>query len=202
MTTEETLKALGLDRLPDPRYEVSEGPKLPTGTELVNFRKALMCVDALETAAFSHYIPDSIVIDQRIDTRAFKKGYSEAICIPAYGPIPGVARKTTHATGITTHGDRHNRFLWLANDLKGYYDYKGAKACSPPLLASTHNMLILLFKFDFEMREDLTSETQSRMAVLTDSPAQKLEHGTISRDEFNSGIKGPDAIISIEGENR
>ena len=131
------LKELHLERIPQPRFEVPvPRASIEDGASLINHRKAMACVDALDTAAFERFIPDGITIDQTLDARTFIPGWSFAICVPTDRPAP-VNRKVTYATGITEHINRENQFIELAIWLKRAYTEYGARSMSAPLIWRT-----------------------------------------------------------------
>lgn len=134
--SKEILEELHLERVPEPRYDVPI-PRSPEEVQAsVNHRKAVACVDPLETAAFERFIPDGVVIDQTIDSRSFAPGCTFAVCVPTERPAP-VNEKITAATGITNEINRQNHFLELAIWIKRAYDEYGATGMSAPLVFRT-----------------------------------------------------------------
>lgn len=133
----EALEDLGLSEPPKPRWETTAGFSDLNARELVNFKKALACVDPLDTAAFEHYIPSGVVVDKAIDTRAFTRGWSRAIVIPTDVAIPS-GPLVERATGIGTEPNARNHYLFLAIEVKRHYDELGAKAMGPPLVFRTN----------------------------------------------------------------
>lgn len=135
------LKELHLERIPQPRYDVPiPRASIEDGTALINHKKAMSCVDVLETAAFERYIPNAIIIDKSLDARVFIPGWSYAICVPTDRPTP-VNSKVTTATGITSQINRENHFLELAVCLQRAYDEYAARGMSPPLIWRTSGAL-------------------------------------------------------------
>jgi hypothetical protein len=130
----EALDDLGLSEEPAQRWETTPG--IPDLGGLVQFKKALSCIDPLDTAAFEHYIPDSVVIDQAIDTRAYVRGWSRAIVIPTDVPIP-TGPMVTRSTGIYSEPTAPNHYRWLALEVKRHFDELGARAIGPPLIFRT-----------------------------------------------------------------
>ncbi|HXU01446.1 MAG TPA: hypothetical protein VN903_10655, partial [Polyangia bacterium] len=57
---------MGLDKAPTPRYDDIPKPNQNIGG-LIQFRKSLMLVDTLRTAAFHKYLNDALFIDQTMD---------------------------------------------------------------------------------------------------------------------------------------
>jgi len=130
---EEIKRKLGVDRLPDPRLPVPHELPTPGKGDLVNYRKALELVDIIETAAFEKYLPDDVVIDQTVDTRAFDPGSTRAISIRTDMPIPSNYR-IFRSTGIGREPNSHNYYLWMAQEIKRHVLELGACAISRPYI--------------------------------------------------------------------
>jgi hypothetical protein len=137
--TADLLRELRLDRIPEPR----EAVPMPRATirdsgEIINFRKALACVDALETAAFTRYIPDGVDVDQKISTKTFVPGWSQAFMVPTDRPVP-MNEKVAAAlrVNITDASTKAAYFAELGAQLGRYCSEFGVRRISPPLVFST-----------------------------------------------------------------
>lgn len=130
------LNDLNLARIPTPRMEVPTPRDTADASATVNFKKALRCVDPILTARFSNYVPGKIVIDQSIDTRNFKPGWSFAICIPTDVPPPSTPAVLA-STGISSEMTLENFLIELAIWLERAYLEYGARKMSPPLIFQT-----------------------------------------------------------------
>jgi hypothetical protein len=144
MTPERRLEVaaeLGMDQIPIPRYEdLPEVTDAAWATEKYNFQKALQCVDAVASAAFMGYVERlGLPIDQAMDPRQFKRGWSQALQLDTSRPIP-VNAKVTAATGITKTRCEANWYGWLALNIKWTFDESGARAISPVLMARTEGI--------------------------------------------------------------
>ena len=131
------LKELHLERIPTPRMEVPiPRASMANAGQLVNFKKALSCVDPIETAAFERFLPGDVKIDQSLPNRHFVPGWSYALCVPTDTPLP-VNERITFATGAGSQPNRENCFVELAIGLRrAYYEY-GARGMSQPLVWRT-----------------------------------------------------------------
>lgn len=131
------LKELKLERIPVPRCETpTPRASISDAAAIINHRKALAFVDALETAAFERYIPDGIVINTDLDAHFYVPSWTYAVCVPTDRPAP-VTPQVTLATGITGEINRQNQFLELALAIKRAYDEYGARGMSKPLIWRT-----------------------------------------------------------------
>lgn len=133
----EVVKELGFASMPVPRYEdLPKTHDVSAVQEKWNFMKALTCVDVLASARFMNYLPNGIVVDQSMDPRSFKRGWTTALKLDTSQPIP-VNNKITAATGIGHELNESNWYTWLAQHLWWYYQESGAKAISPCLVFRT-----------------------------------------------------------------
>ena len=133
----EVAKALGMDSIPKPRYDdLPAVHDVSSVQERWNFMKALACVDSLGTAAFHKYLPDRLVIDQQMNAREFRRGWSYAIHLDTSKPVPS-NRKIKAATGIGTGRNESNWYGWLAQWCMRAYEELGARKMAPPLLWRT-----------------------------------------------------------------
>lgn len=161
MTNEEILDRLGLDKMPPPRIAGLEDSykQMPSGSQLLNFKKALQLVDPIETAAFEPYIPDDVVIDQSIDPRSFSPDTSRAIMLRTDIPIPSNLR-VFRSTGISRTPNAHNHYRWLGQELSRHMLEFGSRAVSPPLIFRTHGadktapLLGMIIKLDPRKRHE------------------------------------------------
>lgn len=133
------LKELHLERVPEPR----EAVPMPRATyrdssNIINFRKALSCVDSLETAAFSRFIPDNVTVNQQIDTRSYVPTWSLAFMIPTDQPVPMNEKVAAFLkVKITDAHTKEAYFAELGAQISNAYSQYGARAISPPLVFST-----------------------------------------------------------------
>ena len=169
-------KELGLDTLPAPRGPVpQEHPPVSPGG-LLNFHKALSCVDALSTAAFERFIPPSVVIDQSLSARTFHPFFSKAVSIRTDLPPP-VDERITRLTGIPYERSDRAFFAWLAQELRILFEGHAPRASSPPLIFRTDGFegtvplmgFIVFFDMspaDGETLEDRLENNTASMALL------------------------------------
>ena len=151
--TETVLEKLGLDKLPEPRFEVPhEIPKQGLG-DLVSYRQAMAIHDPIETAAFHRYLDDWIVIDQSINTGSFDPESTRAVTIPWKREIPS-NKRIFRSTGIGKEPNAHNHYLWMAQEVARHVTELGARAISPPWVfrtsgaEGTEALLGVIFKVD------------------------------------------------------
>lgn len=132
---EEVAKALGMDSLPVPDYD--DLPDVHDGEaarQAFNFKKAIACVDVLASHTFmGQFMPSTIPIDQAMDPRVFKRGWSQSVVIDTSRPIP-VNAKITAVTGITRERKESNWYGWLAQNIQWAFTESGARAMSPVLI--------------------------------------------------------------------
>ncbi len=191
MEQKEILQKLGLDTLPGPRYQVTDPHHIPSGSQLLNFKKALKLVDAIETAAFGRYIPDTLIVDQSLDSRAFSAAHSRAIMIRTDLPIPG-GPKVFRSTGIGAEPNTHTHYLWLAQELKRHVDELGATAISPPLIFRTSGhddtapLLGAVFKLDLRPKDGQTAEDMGANWALLGPRAPQVH---LDEDESLEDVK-------------
>lgn len=168
------LEELGLDKLPEPRYEVpEEHPPLPVGGYM-SFRKSLECVDPIATAAFERYIPSSCVVDQGLSARDFHAFWTKGISIRTDLPVPSNER-IWRSTGIEPYVNQEQaRYLWLAVELRKLYEGHQARRMSLPLVWRTNGHEATVPLLGFIVKLDLTpddgqtmEERTASMAVLT-----------------------------------
>lgn len=133
-TLEDIKKRLGIDQLPEPRYEMATPNRDPSTVKLW---KALQLVDAIETAAFERYIPSKIIIDQSINSYSLTVSNTFGAAVRTDVPIPSHV-KIEKATGIGTAPHAHNHYNWLAQKLGQHWDELGPVGCSSPLVWRTY----------------------------------------------------------------
>ena len=134
---DEVIRELGLQNLPNPRYDdLPKAHDVAAVQEKWNFMKAMTCVDVLASARFMNYLPNGIVVDQSMDPRSFKRGWTTALKLDTSQPIP-VNNKITAATGIGHELNESNWYTWLAQHLWWHYQESGARAISPCLVFRT-----------------------------------------------------------------
>jgi hypothetical protein len=188
---QEILSKLGLDRPPTGRYEVGVPHSQPSGSQLLNFKKALQLVDPIETASFGRYIPNDLVIDQSIDTRVFDPENSKMVPIRTDLPIPS-GPKVYRATGIGSEPNAHNHYLWLAQELRRHVIELGARATSPPLIFRTHGyggtvpLLGAMFTLDTRPPTGLTKDDIGANWALL---APKAPQVHLDEDESPEDVK-------------
>jgi len=134
----ELAKQMGLDKTPALRYERAPDENAPL-ERVVNFKKALQCVDVLRTAAFERFIPDCCVIDMEIGTAVYCEGMNDAVLIrtdvpPPLDPSNPTNLKITKATGIPHRLDDQAFFIWLGKELELRWTAWGARRMGPPLV--------------------------------------------------------------------
>lgn len=191
METKEILSTLGLDRLPDPRYQVSAPHETLSGARLLNHKKALKLVDPIESAAFMRFAPDDIVIDQSLDPRVFSSTFSKAVMIRTDVKIPS-GPKVFAATGIGTEPTAENHYRWLWVEVRKYIDGLGASAVSPVLITRTHGsdstvpLLIASFKLDIRAKEGETIADQAATWALLGPRAPEVR---LREDESLADVK-------------
>jgi len=133
----EVAKELGLADVPRPRYDdLPEVHDLPTVREKWNFMKAVALVDPLASAAFMNYLPSRLVVDQSINPREYRQGWSWCTHVRTDKPIP-VNRKITAATGIGHGRNEKNWYGWLAQWVLRVYTELNARSVSPCLVWRT-----------------------------------------------------------------
>jgi hypothetical protein len=134
----EVAKELGMDAIPKPRYDDLPNVRdAAWATEKWNFLKALAFEDPVASAAFMGYMEATgIPIDQSIDPRQFKRGWTQAAKLDMSEPIP-VNDKITAATGITSTPCEANWYGWFAGQIKWIFDESGARAMSPVIISRT-----------------------------------------------------------------
>lgn len=132
---EEVAKALGMDSLPVPSYEdLPAVHDAQVAQQKFNFLKAMKCVDPIASHVFmGQFMPSSIPIDQSMDPRTFKRGWSQSMVIDTSLPIP-VNDKITSVTGITKVPNERNWYGWLAQNIEWNFKESGARAMSPVLI--------------------------------------------------------------------
>lgn len=163
METSEILSTLGLDKIPEPRYEVGDPHPGLTGSQLLNFKKALQLADSIESAAFMRFVPNAVVVDQALDPRAFSPQYSKAVMIRTDLPIP-TGPKVQKVTGISSSPTADNHYRWLWIEIQRYITELGASAISPVLITRTSGaegtvpLLIASFKLDLRPKDGQTME--------------------------------------------
>lgn len=188
------LRELGLKRIPTPR---AAAPPPRAGIEdaakLFNFRKALSCVDPLDTASFSRYIPEKIVIDHSLDPRRFVPGWTYAICVPTDVPVPS-NDVVYRATGISSSPTKRNFYLELAGSLLRAYNEYGARAMSRPLIfrtsgyQGTRPLMGVIVTFDRTPPEGCTQEDiMARVGVLAEHDDLIETQDEAEAAELNSG---------------
>ncbi len=166
MITAEHLKQLKISEIPKPRYEdlpetIDQNDAIE---KMVNYKKALLLVDPILTARFERFIPDDIVIDQRIDARQYKHGMM--FCPLVRTDVkPPVNPLITRVTGVTEFLDLDNFMRYVAVEMRRQYTLIGATAMAPPLLFSTrgkgkriHSLLGAICKFDTTPPDALTQD--------------------------------------------
>jgi len=130
----EVAKMLGLDGAPRPRYDDLPKAMDPVDqAKRANFRKALKCADPIASLAFMRYLPNKLVIDQTMDARVWKDGYSFAATTRTDAALP-VNRKIAAATGLTSVPCEKNWYNLLSQKIMLFYEYYGAVAMSPPII--------------------------------------------------------------------
>jgi hypothetical protein len=137
--TADMLRELRLDKIPQPREAVpSPRADIRNSGQIINFKKALACVDALETAAFERFIPDGVTVNQSVDTRTFVPGWSMAFMVPTDQPVP-MNEKVAAAlkVNITDASTKAAYFAELGSQIRRAYSEYGARSISPPLVFST-----------------------------------------------------------------
>jgi hypothetical protein len=131
----EVAHALGMDAIPIPAYDdLPEAHDGAVAQQKFNHMKAMQLVDVLASHVFmGQFMPSSIPIDQAMNARDFKRGWSQAVCIDTSLPIP-VNEKITAATGITAIPCERNWYGWLAQNVEWAFKESGARAMSPVLI--------------------------------------------------------------------
>ena len=182
---EESLDALGLKKAPEARIPgLWEQEAPPSGSALLNFKKALQLVDPIETAAFSKYITNDIVIDQSLDAHSFSPDASRCITLRTDCPIPSTY-KIFRSTGIGTLPNSHNHYLWLAQEFRRHFIELGARAIAPPLLFRTNGasgtvpFIGLIMKLDTRPKDGMTVIDQGANWALLGprAPEVRLDEG-------------------------
>lgn len=131
---QELAEAFGLSKVPENRYDDIPKPNKPTSMAgLISFKKSLMLVDRLNTAAFHHYLDDRMVIDQSMDAGFWSPEQSWGVSVRTDVPPP-VNERITNAIKIKPTTDKPNYFIWLNNKLYETYLLVGALAMAPPLV--------------------------------------------------------------------
>lgn len=123
---------MGLDKAPTPRYSDIPKPNQNIGG-LITFRKSLMLVDQLRTAAFHKYLNDALFIDQTMDAAVWSAEQSFAVMCRTDVPPP-VNERITRATGIRPTTDDRDYFQWLASCVLEQWTVLGAKKMAAPLI--------------------------------------------------------------------
>lgn len=147
---QEALDDLGLSEAPKQRWDTTPELADITPRGMVNLKKAMACIDALDTAAFANYIPDQVVIDQAMSARSFTRGWTRVVYIPTNVPIP-TGQAVERAIGISSEPTAQNHYRWLAVEVKRHFVELGARSMAPPLLFRTNGdrpILGVIMKFD------------------------------------------------------
>lgn len=130
----ELAREYGLDEVPVPRYDDVPAGNAPSSTAgLITFKKAIMLVDHLRTAAFHRYLSDSILIDQTMDSSVWSPQHSFSVMVRTDVPPP-VNERITRATGIRATQDDRDFFMWLRDVVYQQWTILGAKKMAPPLI--------------------------------------------------------------------
>lgn len=129
---QELARDMGLDKAPTPRYSDIPKPNQNIGG-LIQFRKALMLVDPLRTAAFHRYLNDSLFVDQTMDASVWSQEQSFAVMVRTDVPPP-VNDPITRATGIRPTTDDQDYFRWLATCVLEQWTVLAARKMAPPLI--------------------------------------------------------------------
>lgn len=139
MMTADLLRELKLEKIPQPREAVpSPRADIRNSSQIINFKKAVACVDALETAAFERFIPDGVSVNQQVDTRTFVPGWSMAFMVPTDRPVP-MNEKLAALMNVklTDASTKAAYFAELGTQIRRAYSEYGARSISPPLVFST-----------------------------------------------------------------
>jgi hypothetical protein len=188
----DALERLGLDKAPEARLPgLWEQDAPPPGKALLNFKKALQLVDPIETASFEKYIPDGVVIDQAMDTRAFNPEASRCVMLRTDQPIPSNYR-VFRSTGIGTEPNTNNHYMWLAQELGRHILELGARAISPPLIFRTSGsngtvpFIGLIMKMDTRPADGMTVADQGANWGLLGQRAPEVR---LDEDETIEDVK-------------
>ena len=183
------LEVLGLDRAPDPRYKVTDPHTVPSGKQLLNHKKAIQLVDAIESASFMRFVPDDIQIDQSLDARLFHPQYSRAVMLRTDLPVPS-GPKIAKVLGITGEATAENHYRWLWVEVRRFITELGATAISPVLITRTNGangtipLLIASFKLDLRPATGQTfDDIGANLALLGHrAPEVRLDEGETLED--------------------
>lgn len=187
--SEEALRALGLDKAPDPRYKVADPHTVPSGSQMLNHKKVLQLVDPIESAAFMRFLPDDILIDHSLDARVFHGSYSRSVLLRTDLPVP-TGPKVQKVLGITNEATAENHYRWLWVEVRRYISGLGARAVSPVLISRTHGyggttpLLIASFKLDLRPKDGQTlDDLAANFALLGPrAPEVRLDEGETLED--------------------
>ena len=206
----EVAKELGLESIPKPRYDdLPEVHDVSAVQERWNFMKAIAFVDPLASATFMNYLPSRLAIDQSMNAREYRRGWSWCVHLDRSKPIP-VNRKITAATGITSARNEKNWYTWLAQHILRVYTELGARAMAPVLVWRTHGerrhghwlavpVLGVIFKLDRtppygRAMEDMVAQvgvlhpstTEAKNKVLPAAVVEMAGEGASVRDSLTA----------------
>ena len=146
--TGEAIRKMGLTEVPKPRYDDLPAPVGQSDiSKLVNHGKAKMLVDPILTAKFARYIPDTLIIDNAIDTLSYRPDWSFCLHVRT-DMAPPVNRKITAVTGIAAIIDDGNFMQWIGLEMHNLANVLGTFRIGPPHVFRTKDLMGVIVKYD------------------------------------------------------